>query len=343
MPATIQPIIDGPEQQHADSETCIRRYIVHGVLTTMQKPQFRKEYAAGADWPSGYKVIDWKEKAIVYSYDAPANAVWELIVTGSTTLSGVGFGDTNSVLKRDNPVRGLTSVAFAITDDHVGARRAKDADAGIFTDPETGEVCWRETDLWAIPKDKVGAMYTYCEEDDWIYKNGSPAFIINEDGEWTAVTETVGTPDIAHAPFLYTYAPAADDAGIVSTNPLRLRHIGNAYDCLRHQITFWVETDRLWRDNAPSSWGFHGRVNDWGPLSGAKYGPISPSGTLETQGQWKCESEEIGQDFDIDGERLLKITRTFIRVPAIFGFSGVEPYVIWNSSDITTLWAWDYS
>lgn len=342
MATSITPIIDGTERAstHLGDKTFTRRYIVHGMLSNAQTPQHGYEYTAGGDWPDKCWVVNWNQKAIIYDEDDASHSVWELTVIGSY-IPRRGTGPGPNTLKRLNPVRSTASVSFVVDAEHVGARRAKDYDTGIFTDPETGALCWRETDEWAIPKARSGGVYIYCEEDDWIYKNGSPALILNQDGEIVAVTETIGTPETTNAPFLYTDEPTEDSDAITSLNPLRLRHIGKSYDCLVHQVIYWIKTDRMWNTDAPGLGKFSGCVTDWGPMLGGFYGPLCTGIEMETECQWKCDKESIAQDFDTDGERALKVTRTFIRVPSYFGPSGTLPVLRWNPNVLGT-WDWDY-
>jgi len=350
MPATIHAIIDGPEQRHDDTDTCVRKYIVHGVLDATQRPKRNKPYTLGKDWPgTKYKVLDWSEKSILYNAATPSSSVWELTVLGTTKPTGgpgYGFGPGDGDLKRENPQREMGSQDFVIDEEYVGARKAEDEDTGLYP-CETGggpkEQYPVSTHAQPNGKDNSGA-YLYPSKNDWIYKNGTAEEYKDSDGQWVTTTKDIGSPALSDAPFLFLTADVADSDGISSRNPLRLRHIGKKYECMRHTVVFWVKTDKKWVLNAPTIGGFRGRVIDWGPHGGTLYGPIVPDVATEVYGQWKCETQTIAQDFDRDGERVLRITRTFLRVPHEFtSATNAANKLIWSSTIEANTWPWDYA
>jgi hypothetical protein len=116
---------------------------------------------------------------------------------------------------------------------------------------------------------------------------------------------------------------------------IHLDMIGRSFVVPTYQVAFYRRTDQYYMQNVPQ-YPNNGRVQDWGPVSGKKYGPPVASGSPATNGQWRITAQSVTGIRDNDGVDLLKIVRTFQRVPYVF------PNCIWNPQ-MYPIWTADWT
>jgi hypothetical protein len=137
-------------------------------------------------------------------------------------------------------------------------------------------------------------------------------------------TSSAGSASVDHCPFVVNGAP--------TTTTLTLAMIGRSYIVPTYQMAFYRRTDRYYMLNVPQ-YPNNGRVTDWGPLAGKRYGPPVASPPPATDGQWRITAQSITGMKDTDGGYLLKIARTFQRVPYVFSTCIWNPnmYPVWTA------------
>lgn len=310
--ATLKPRVSEGTEEYQDGRTCVREYYVDGTLTSYQTPVKGTAYLAGGNWPTGgYRVNNWKLSGIVRSGSVQTHI---LTVWGST-WEGLAGGASSIAASVDKE---MSYEQITITPDMMGARRAELDDTGYRM---TKDGYRKHEPDWRTPVPGGG----YARLGHYVYNNADSGYYMNSNGEWTSGSvATYGSPVAERCPF-------AQESGEI---PLTLGMIGMTYQMKIHNVTYYVRTNSTYSAHAPEVMN-DGRVTDWGPLSGRKYGPMTAA-TPATSGEWRCLGQTVRSAKDEDGTPLLQITRRFMRCP-----EGLGAPLRWNS-DIYPVWSADW-
>jgi hypothetical protein len=370
--ATITPYITGMEDGASyDGSTCVRDYLVDGIINAGDLPVIGQPYSSQPDWPgSNFVVTSYGRVASVRQPTGGGVTFDVMRVNGSTSGTVMVVGGTliNQIEKGMEAGEG-----FQVSPEHIGARQADGHDCGEWEDPETKQVFPHALTQSipvgtgpydATPATPIQAKYllytplpaanTYAYRGCYVYATAKPAVgygsaswevaeTVPKPGGalgyntvyvkktrrffYAARTATSGAASVEHCPFVINGAP--------TTTELNLYMIGRSYICQTYQVAFYRRTDQYYMTNAPQ-YPNNGRVTDWGPVSGKKYGPPVASGSPATNGQWRITAQSVTGMRDNDGVDVLKIVRTFQRVP--YAFSSC----IWNPN-IYPVWSADWT
>ena len=340
--ATIFAFIEGGEEEYSTSRSCIRDYCVIGALTEAQKPVVGMPYSQQTNWPgSEYRVKNWNFRGTVRA----GVLINVMRVIGSTSVSLNVLGTKTAQIDKS-----ITTQMYRPTADDIGARKAVWEDAGYYQlpshkGPRTYCGHFATHSVACIIGGGAAASYnvdgtdtrqvlpdgTYANLGDYVYNNGSKRLYLAPDelGKlgWLslpAIYKTAGYADSRQCPWV--------DKDDHDTCVIALKDIGREMSIIVHRVTYRVSTDQYEMTNAPRDHN-NGRVSDWGPLLGKKYGPTCASGHPATSGQWRIAGQDVRGDKDFNGGYLLEVTRTFFRVPYHLtdGIWNPDIYPTWSS------------
>jgi len=340
MSATITPYITG-QQDDRDwrGGTCVRDYLVEGEPTVADLPVIGQPWTTQSDWPgTEYKVKTYGRVGRVRN----SGGVWldVLRVTGSTTVPVINVaGSMTGQVEKDMS----GGEQFTVTADMIGAKRAEAEDCGKIRYPRMedkvkqfmiGEYVY-DSVSGALPSQSIGLAEdrVFCltpagnpaRVGQYIYANAHNGVLRlpDADGEpyLTARTASSGTKDL-------TFCPVTHSGG--TDTDITVGMIGRSFFMPTFGVAYFVRTDRYYMANVPQ-YPNNGRVQDWGPLAGRKYGPMVASGSPATDGSWRITNQLIAGMHDADGEPMLKVSRTFVRVPYMFSNDIWNPniYPVW--------------
>ena len=315
MAATITPTIDGYRNGYTDHFSCFREYIVKGEPTTTQLPVRGRPYTQQANWPSlKYRVSDYQLEAIIRDQNDTASRVYRLHVTGSTRISRESATYPKG-LKRNAVQKTMRQQTFRIAPEMVGAHRATKADIGFYAHPGDENQQYRGftaqlSDDFKTPLPS-GYGHDYAKEGDFVYDNAvSAKYYWNNP---STIKYELGPTRTADAGSARTWKGMPFKRKTDGMNPLTLKHVNMTLVCEAFTVTYWVQSNRHFYKNAPRP-ANDGIVSDWGPQNGRKYGP-PVVGPPNTAGIWRAVGQDVAPDYEDSGQELLRITRTFLRLP----------------------------
>lgn len=353
--ATISAFVTGPEDlRSAEGSECIRDFLIDGEPTAEELPQIGQPYTAQSSWPSSnFRVSSYKVVGTVRN----SGGVWVDVMRV--------VGRTNARARMDSTSRvGIIEKAmppgeqFQVTAEMLGARQATDEDVGRCFDPYLGRTVRHVPggtlynpiyldgirqdghDAVGDPGDTAEDMLwslnpsgNPCKRGEWIYRDARPrAYVFGADADmgrqkfyWYSAA-SAGAKDT-------TFCPIVKKSDYDDTE-LTCKMIGRSFFMPAYTVAFYVRTDSYYMLNVPH-YPNNGRVTDWGPNSGKKYGPPVHSGAPSEDGDWRIVTQGIEGMTDDDGNDLLKITRSFLRVPYVFDACIWNPniYPVWTNTD----------
>lgn len=341
MACTITPFVTGQQDEVSSTgSTCVRDYLIDGQPSAGDLPVIGQPFASQPDWPGyEFRVRRYSRVGQVRN----AGGVWSdvLRVEGSTSIAPRITANT-LVGNVEKDMSG--GEQFQVTPDMIGARRAEDADCGKIYYP------WAKRMYQFKPTELVydydgtslgvtaGALLFTPNPDNeparkgqWIYADAKSALIQSvvkvEDENiirWSSGVSSIGSKNLMYCPITDAFASGTD---------IEYNMIGRSFWMPIFQVTYYIRTNRYYMRNVPN-YPNNGRVVDWGPLGGKKYGPMIASGLPSVDGTWRITNQSVTGITDSDGTDMLKVSRSFIRVPAIFVTS------IWNPTMFPT-WGTD--
>ena len=366
--ATITPYITGMEDGASfDGSTCVRDYLIDGTINPGDLPVIGQPYLAMVDWPGvEFNVRTYQRVGRVRNPSGTGVALDVMRVTGSTNAPGRLTGSLSSEVEKGMEA----GEGFQVSAEHIGARLATGHDCGEWEDPETKQVLpHKQNDTVSVgtgPRDAtplpmiqaklllytpLPASGTYAYRGCYVYGNAAPAVgyglatweaqeTVPKPGGasgtdtvyvsrsrrffYVARTATAGSASVEHCPFVISGAP--------TTTQITLSMIGLSFIMPTFQVAYYRCTNQYYMTNVPQ-YPNNGRVTDWGPVLGKKYGPPVASGAPATDGQWRITGQSITGMKDLGGGHLLKIVRTFVRVPYSFSECIWNPnmYPVWTA------------
>lgn len=328
MPATIKRIPGRDWEEVGEYGQCFRAYYVDGPLANNQIPVRGMPYTTMTDWPgTEYLVLNHRLEEFIRVDET--SGPWSNILSVYGTTNQHKFSSaTHAQFKIFNIVKGMSQASFVVRMGEIGARRATRKDEG-WGRPKAHASFETIDDLRTpLPADYADGR-DYARRGDYVYRNAHP---LCKEGDFADTKQVPGADHYLN----YWDASNTEDEGYADGSAARvvdgngdsaflLQHIGTKWVIPVYTVIFWKTTNSARSNNVPGL-SNDGLVRSWGSGSSNKYAPVVP-GTAGTSGGWRIVDQKVDDDYEINGNHLFKITRTFHRVPV-----GIPGMAYWNDN-----------